>query len=112
MRNFNKTKLLYLCGNVLPIILLLQLSFPDFSILSSKGNSLSNVNGLTLYSSIDEFLSFQDNYLEDGDDHFLEFSDRWVIEITSSKLRYFLLNSELRADIISLYSHSRSPPVI
>jgi len=112
MRNFNKTKLLSLCGNVLPLILVVLLTLPDFSFLSYKGNSLPNIASSTLNSSIDELSSHQDLYVQDGDEHYIDLSESRIIETISSKFRYFQSNSELRAHFICSHRHSRSPPII
>jgi len=112
MRNFNKTKLLSLCGNVLPIILVMQLALPNFSFLSYKCNSISNVGNSTLKNSIDELSSCPDLYVQDGDDHFIDLSGCQSIEPISSDLKYLLSNSELQISFVNSHRHSRSPPTI
>ena len=109
MRNFNKTKLLSLCGNVLPLILVLLLTLPDLSFLSYKGNYIANS---TLNSSINELSSNHDLYVQDGDNLYIELSECRIIEIVSPKLRFFQSNSELRTNFICSHRHSRSPPTI
>ena len=112
MRNFNKTKLLSLCGNVLLLILVLLLTLPDLSFLSYKDNYLSDIANSTLNSSINELSSNHDLYVQDGDNLYIELSECRIIEIVSPKLRFFQSNSELRTNFICSHRHSRSPPTI